>query len=347
MDTVAGPDEGVRGETLAHLASRAPSPGAWGRLAELAGWLSACQGRTPPRPLRRTRVVLFAADHGIAAAGVSADPPAATLDRVRAVCSGDAAVCRFAEIAGAGVRVVDVGLGSIARGSIALGSTALGPVGYSPCSGADARSVRRGSGRIDVEDALTSGEVSAAVRAGADVADEEIDAGADLLVPGEVGVGVSTPTAVLAAAMTSREPVEVVGRGSGIDDRAWMIKTAAVRDALRRTRAAGRQPERLLGVAGGADLAALCGFLRQASQRRTPVLLDGAAVVVAGLLADRWSLGAAAWWVAGSRCTEPSQALALEALGLDPLLGLSMRAGQGTGALAALPLLQLAVATAT
>lgn len=332
MDTVAGPDEQARERTRAYLDSRAPSPGAWGRLEDLASWLSACQGQSPPRPLTRPRVVLFAADHGIAAHGVSAHPPAETLARVRAVRDGDAEVCRFAELAGAGVRVVDVGLHTVGDG---------------PCTGADDRRVRTGSGSIDTEDALTGDEVEAALRVGEDVADEEIDAGADVLLPAELAVGVSTPTAVLAGAMTAREPVAVVGRGSGIDDAAWMRKTAAVRDAMRRTRQAGRQPDRLLGVAGGADLAALCGFLRQAARRRTPVILDSAAVTVAGLLTDRWSLGASAWWVAASRCTEPSQALALEALGLEPLLGLSMRAGQGTGALAALPLLRMAVAAAT
>ena len=141
------------------------------------------------------------------------------------------------------------------------------------------------------------------------MADEEVDEGADLLVVGELAVGVSTPAAVLAAAMTGREPVAVVGRGSGIDDRAWMVKAAAVRDGLRRTRAVGRDPQGLLRVAGGADLAALVGFLAQAARRRTPVVLDGAATAVAALLADTEVPGARAWWAAGTRCTEPAQAL--------------------------------------
>lgn len=332
MDAVPEPDEQIRQEARTYLTTRGSGPGTWGRLEEHASWLAACQGRVPARELRRARIVLFAADHGIAANGVSAYPPAETRRRVEAVRRGDAPVCRLATIAGAGVRVVDVGLGDWP------GSTGSAP--------APTRAVRRGSGRIDVEDALSADEVDAAVAMGVDIADQEVDAGADVLVAGELAVGVSTPSAVLVAAMTGREPVAVVGRGSGIDDRAWMRKTAAVRDALWRARDAGRRPDRLLGVAGGADLAALTGFLTQAARRRTPVVLDSAAVAVAGLLAERVSPGAARWWVAASRCTEPSQALALEALGLDPLLDVSLRAGQGTGGAAALPLLQMAAAVA-
>ncbi|MEJ2889058.1 nicotinate-nucleotide--dimethylbenzimidazole phosphoribosyltransferase [Actinomycetospora aeridis] len=319
-NAVAPPDDTARREALAALPG-----GSYGRLEELAAWLAACQGRAPARAPQRVRAVLFAADHGIAAAGVSAHAPEETAARVAAVRDGSATVCRFAETAGAGVRVVDVGLAVPAPGDAR-----------------DDRAAVRGGGRLDREDVLTAEQAAAAVRAGREVADEEVDEGADLLVAGELAVGVSTPTAVLAAAMTGREPVAVVGRGSGIDDRVWMVKAAAVRDGLWRARAVGRDPQGLLRVTGGADLAALVGFLAQAARRRTPVLLDGVATAVAALLADAEAPGARAWWVAGSRCTEPAQALALDVLGLEPLLDLRMRAGQGTGALTAVGLVRAA-----
>lgn len=325
MDPVAPPDETARAEAVARLA-RSVTSGALGRLEELATWLAACQARCPARPPQRPRVVLFAADHGIAAAGVSAFDVGETAVRVDAVLRGEAVVTALADVAGAGVRVVDVGLAAVPQG----------------LPDVDLRAPRRGSGRLDREDALTATEVDEAVQAGRDVADEEVDAGADLLIPAELAVGVSTPVAVLAAALTGREPVAVVGRGSGIDDDTWMRKTAAVRDGLRRTRTVGRDARALLRVAGGADLAALTGFLTQAARRRTPVLLDGAAVAVAALLADAETTGLAPWWTAASRDTEPAQLLALQILGLDPVLTLEMRAGQGTGALAALPLVTMA-----
>ncbi|MHC1561747.1 nicotinate-nucleotide--dimethylbenzimidazole phosphoribosyltransferase [Actinomycetospora sp. C-140] len=319
---VAPPDETARREALAGRPD-----GSYGRLEELAAWLAACQGRAPAREPRRVRAVLFAADHAIAAAGVSAHEPGETAARVAAARDGSAPACRFAEAAGAGLRVVDVGLAAPVVGDAR-----------------DDRAVVRGGGRLDVEDVLTDDQAAAALRAGREVADEEVDEGADLLVVGELAVGVSTPTAVLAAASTGREPVAVVGRGSGIDDRRWMIKAAAVRDALWRTRAVGRDPQGLLRVAGGADLAALTGFLAQAARRRTPVVLDGAATSVAALLADTEAPGARSWWVAGTRCTEPAQALALDVLALEPLLDLQMRAGQATGALAAVGLVRAATA---
>jgi len=315
LEPVAPPDASARADAEARAATLPLPIGSLGRLEELALWFAACRGETTPVPPRTPRVVLFAAGHGIAAAGVSAFGAEETAARVAAEERGDGPVSAFAAVAGATLRVVEVG-----------------PV----------------SRRLDREDALSGEEVDAARQRGADVADEEVDAGADLLIPGELGVGISTPTAVLAGAMTGREPVAVVGRGSGIDDTTWMRKTAAVRDGLRRARrtgGAGRDPRSLLAAVGGADLAALTGFLEQSARRRTPVLLDGAPVAVAALLADADTPGAAAWWSAANRDAEPAQLLALEILGLDPLLRVDLRAGRATGALAALPLLTMGVRT--
>nr|MDT0526546.1 nicotinate-nucleotide--dimethylbenzimidazole phosphoribosyltransferase [Streptomyces sp. DSM 41633] len=135
--------------------------------------------------------------------------------------------------------------------------------------------VRRGSGNIAVEDALSAEETAAAVDAGRQIADDEVDAGADLLIAGDMGIGNTTAATTLVAALTGAEPVAVVGRGTGIDDLGWMRKAAAVRDALYRAREVTRDPLGLLRVCGGADLAAMAGFLAQAAVRRTPVLLDG------------------------------------------------------------------------
>ncbi|SHT76300.1 nicotinate-nucleotide--dimethylbenzimidazole phosphoribosyltransferase [Mycobacteroides abscessus subsp. abscessus] len=172
-----------------------------------------------------------------------------------------------------------------------------------------------------------------------------MDGGADLLIAGDMGIGNTTPATVLVAALTGSEPVAVVGRGTGVDDAGWMRKTAAVRDALRRTKDVRTDPVALLGVAGGADLAAMTGFLAQAAVRRTPVLLDGLVVTSAALVAEQLAPGARQWWLAGHRSTEPAHSLALQRLRLDPVLDLQMRLGEGSGALVALPVLQAAVGT--
>ena len=144
--------------------------------------------------------------------------------------------------------------------------------------------------------------------------------------------------------MTNAEPVAVVGFGTGIDDAGWARKTAAVRDALFRTRPVLPDPVALLRCGGGADLAAMAGFCAQAAVRRTPLLLDGMAVTAAALVAERLAPGARQWWQAGHRSTEPGHALALAELGLEPIVDLRMRLGEGTGAAVALPVLRAAVA---
>lgn len=299
--------------------------GALGRLEELSVWLAGVQGMCPPRPFAQVRAIVVAGDHGIAHAGVSAYPPEVTAQMVASFAAGGAAVNVLARRAGASVRVVDVAVD-----------------GWTP----DQRyKVRFGSGRIDREDALSADEAAHAFAIGRAVADEEVDAGADLLVPGDMGIGNTTPSAALVAALLDLEPVAVVGRGTGIDDRRWMVKTAAIRDALWRGRRVGGDPRLLLGVLGGADLAALSGLLLQAAARRTPVVLDGVVVCAAALAAARLAPGVERWWVAGHRSPEPAQQAALAALALEPLLDLGMRLGEGTGGLLAVGLLRAAQAT--
>jgi nicotinate-nucleotide--dimethylbenzimidazole phosphoribosyltransferase len=204
------------------------------------------------------------------------------------------------------------------------------------------RRIRRGSGSIDREDAMTRDECVAALLLGAAVADELIDKGADLLIAGDMGIGNTTPAAALVGLLADVEPARVVGRGTGIDDATWMRKTAAVRDAMRRGRPVKGDPIALLATCGGPDLAATTGFLLQAALRRTPVILDGVISCACALVAHRVAFRASQWWCASHRSTEPATSAALDRLGLDPLLDLRMRLGEGSGALVALPLVTAA-----
>lgn len=313
FDPIAPPDAraGAAARRRQDLLTK-PS-GALGRLEELSVWVSACQGLCPPKEFSRARVVVFAGDHGVAQAGVSAYPPEVTAQMVATIESGRAAINVLADAAGATVRLVDMAVG-------------------------------RPSANIAEQDALGHDDVMAAVQTGRRVADEEVDGGADILIAGDLGIGNTTAATALVAAVTGAEPVAVVGRGTGIDDAGWARKTAAVRDALYRTRRREGDPGALLAICGGADLAAMAGFCAQAAVRRTPLLLDGLVVTAAALIADRWAPGAKAWWQAGHRSTEPAHTLALNHLGLDPILDLRMRLGEGTGAAVALPIVRAAVA---
>jgi nicotinate-nucleotide--dimethylbenzimidazole phosphoribosyltransferase len=181
------------------------------------------------------------------------------------------------------------------------------------------------------------------------VADEEVDSGADLLVAGDMGIGNSTIAAALVGATLGLGPLDVVGTGTGIDDTAWAHKVEALRDALyradaHRPRSLRLTPLDLLRTVGSADTAAMTGFLLQAAVRRTPVLLDGLVSCACALVAHQVTENAADWWLAGHRSTEPAQHRALDALGLEPLVDLGMRLGEGSGALVALPLLRSAQA---
>ena len=303
--------------------------GALGRLEDLSVWVASCQGLCPPRQFEHARVVVFAGDHGVARTGVSAYPPEVTAQMVANIDAGGAAINVLADIAGASVRVVDIAVDCEQPLTEAIG----------------AHKVRRSSGNIALEDALSAEEVVAALEAGRQLADAEVDAGADLLIAGDMGIGNTTAATALIATLTDTEPVAVVGRGTGIDDAAWVRKTAAVRDAMFRARQFRPDPVGLLRTCGGADLAAMAGFCAQAAVRRTPLLLDGVVVTAAALVADRMAPGALAWWQAGHRSTEPAHTLALAHLDLVPILDLGLRLGEGTGAAVALPVLRAAVAT--
>jgi nicotinate-nucleotide--dimethylbenzimidazole phosphoribosyltransferase len=326
---VSPPDPDIAVAARARQERLTKPPGSLGRLEDLSVWVSSCQGTCPPRQFERARVVVFAGDHGVTAAGVSAYPAEVTAAMVANFDAGGAAINVLAEAAGATVRVVDIAV------------DAAEPV--TPSIGA--HKVRRGSGNIAVEDALTDDEVGAALDAGRRIADEEIDSGADILIAGDMGIGNTTPATTLIAALTDSEPVAVIGRGTGVDDAGWARKTAAIRDALFRSRGASGDPVALLRICGGADLAAMAGFCAQAAVRRTPLLLDGVVVTAAALVAEELAPGARQWWQAGHRSTEPAHAQALRRLDLEPIVDLQMRLGEGTGAAIALSVVRAAVAT--
>ncbi|MTD13072.1 nicotinate-nucleotide--dimethylbenzimidazole phosphoribosyltransferase [Nakamurella sp. YIM 132087] len=328
-EAVAAPSREVAAAARTRLDALATPLGAWGRLGELAVWYAACSGSARPTGPERVRVVVLAGDHGVAQHGVSAYPAAVTPAMVRTVLAGGAGVAVLGRSLGATVRVLDIAVDDDLAGVPA---------------DVQRYKVRRSSGSIDREDACSAAEIAAALAAGAEIAAEEIDAGADLLVLGDLGIGNTTPAAVLIGAQLGLDAATVTGRGTGIDDPGLERKTEVIGAALARVRGRAADPVDLLAAAGGADFAAGVGFLAAAARHGVPVLLDGVIAVAQALTAQRLQPGAVHWWAAGHRSTEPAQSAALQALGLEPLLDLGMRLGEGTGALAAVPLLRSATA---
>jgi nicotinate-nucleotide--dimethylbenzimidazole phosphoribosyltransferase len=326
---VERPDAGVRRESQERWRGLVRPAAGLGKPAELADWLAAVQGQVPVKPISRPRVLVFAADHGVAELEVSARAAGTASELARAALEGTSPAAILARLYGAQLRVVDMAL---------------------DCDPADlpadvtAHRVRRGSGRIDIEDALTAEEAEQAFRTGMALADEEADSGTDLVLLGDLSVGGTTVAGVLIAALCGTDASVVTGRGSGIDDLAWMRKCAAIRDALRRARPVLGDQLALLAAVGGADFAAITGFLLQSAVRKTPVVLDGVVSAACALVAQRVAFRAPDWWAAGQATGEPGQDKALDRISLEPLLDRGVSAGGGTGAVLALPLLQAAAA---
>lgn len=331
-DLIERPDGGVRRDAEDRRERLIVPPGALGRLDELGEWLSAAQGSVKVRAIGQPKVLLFAGDHGVASLGVSGRPAGTAHELVRSVLDGASPVAVLARSARVPVRVVDAGLDCDPE--------------LLPAEVVRHR-VRRGSGRIDIENALTTEETEAALRLGMAIADEEADSGTDLVVLGDLSVGGTTPASTLIAALCGTDASVVTGRGgTGIDDLAWMRKCAAVRDALRRARPVLGDQVELLAAVGGADLAAMTGFLLQSAVRRMPVVLDGVVAAACALVAQRAAFRAPDWWLAGQVSGEPAQTKALDRMALNPLLDHGVTVGEGTGALLALPLVQAAAALA-
>ncbi|PKQ23482.1 MAG: nicotinate-nucleotide--dimethylbenzimidazole phosphoribosyltransferase [Actinobacteria bacterium HGW-Actinobacteria-5] len=322
----------------AYAAARALSDGqakplgALGDLEALAAWVASCQGVCPPRQLEDVRVVVFAGDHGIAADGVSAYPVEITPAMVYGIAGGHAGVSALAAANSVSVSIYDLG--------VAVDFDDLPPE-------VSRFKVRRSSGAIHLTDALTRAEVEAALAAGDTIAAEQIADGAQLLISGDLGIGNTTVAAALIAATLGVPGAAVTGRGTGIDEGTLVHKTALIEAAVARAGDRVADPVERLAALGAADFAAAVGFISGAARRGVPVLLDGVIAVAEALVAEDYAPGTKAWLQAGHRSTEPGQALALDRLGLAPLVDFSMRLGEGSGAVLAVPVLRSAVAALT
>ena len=292
---------------------------AHGKLDALGSWISACQNQYPPKALKYRQLVLFAGDHGIAPLLTSAQC-SPTADQLKNLQSGHSAAARAAAQAEVSAVFVDVSLDRDAS--------------------ADSR-VRRSSGRIDRESAMTAEEWGQALAVGKKYADAVADNGADIVAVGNLGAGIQTVAAAVIGSLTTTEPARLACRELPVD--AWKIETEIIRDAMFRARDHRRDPVTVTQLIGSPDLVATIGFLGQCAVRRTPVIIDGVAGAAAALCADKLAPGAREWWIAGQLGTRPAQHIALDALEMAPLLALGMNSEAACGAALAMPLVALAV----
>lgn len=319
--------------------------GSLGALEELSVRLAGLAGACPPPLPEPAAVAIFAGDHGVHAQGVSPWPQEVTAQMIGNFLAGGAVVNAFARQAGASVTVVDVGVATpLPTDPAVVDAAGLDPAVLDPAvPRLVVASVRRGTRDLTVTAALTRDEALAAVQTGIRIADELIDAGAGILLTGDMGIGNTTPAAALIAAFTGVDALDATGRGTGVDDPTYAHKVAVVRAALARHTPDPADPLGVLAAVGGLEHAALAGLILGAAARRTPVLLDGVIAVSAALAAAAFAPDAVSAMVAGHRSAEPGATVALRHLGLDPLIDLGLRLGEGTGALLALPVVTGAV----
>ncbi|GAA4706545.1 nicotinate-nucleotide--dimethylbenzimidazole phosphoribosyltransferase [Phytohabitans rumicis] len=327
IDGIGPLDEGAMSAARALHARLTKPAGSLGALEELSVRLAGLAGQCPPPLPEPAAVAVFAGDHGVHAQGVTPWPQEVTGQMVANFLSGGAVVNAFARQVGASVTVVDVGV--------------LEDLGEGP--GLIAAKVRAGTRDMTTEPALTRDEVSAALEAGARVAFRLVDEGARALLTGDMGIANTTPAAALIAAFTGAEPEAVTGRGTGIDDYTYARKVAVVRAALAHHTLDPADPVGVLAAVGGLEHAAIAGFILGGASRRVPVILDGVIAASAALAAAALAPDAVGAMVAGHRSAEPGATVALAHLGLEPLIDLGMRLGEGTGAVLALPIVASAV----
>jgi len=282
--------------------------GALGRLEEISIRLAGITGQAVPR-IGRKVVVVFAADHGVAAEGVSAYPAEVTPQMVANFAAGGAAINVLARHVGADVRVVDMGVGkptaNIARG---------------PAMGRE--------------------EAIAAIERGIEVAREEIAAGATMLATGDMGIGNTTASSAVVAALTGHPVPQVTGRGTGVTDEQFAHKVGIIERALDVNKPNPEDALDVLAKVGGFEIAGIAGLILGGAQRRVPVVVDGFISGAGQLVACRLCPAATEYTFAAHRSVEIGHAIVHNQLGQLPLLSLDMRLGEGTGAALAMSILE-------
>jgi len=300
-------------------------PGSLGRLEACAVALAGMQGRMQPR-VDKLQIAVFAADHGVAAAGVSAFPQEVTVQMVANFAAGGAAISVLARSLGAELEVVDVGTAS------------------EPGELPGVISHRAGEGTADIsrQDAMSQAQLEIALNAGRASALRAVEAGADLYIGGDMGIANTTAAAAISCALLQADPVALAGPGTGLDASGVSHKARIISESLARYDNLSEHPLEALRCVGGFEIAALAGAYLTCAQQGLPVMVDGYITTAAALVAVRHQPGVKDWLFFSHRSAEPGHRAILDGLGAEPLLDLGMRLGEGSGAAVAVPLLRLA-----
>lgn len=311
-------------EVRAYIDTLTKPQGSLGRLEELAIELAQITGKSFPT-VTPPGVIVFAADHGIAAEGVSAFPQEVTTQMVLNFLQGGAAINVFARHIGALFSIVDIGVAHDVEGE-----------------GLIQRKIRYGTANFLIEDAMSKSEAVQALEVGIEAAEQIIEQGAKCLILGEMGIGNTSSSSAILAVLSGEKIESIVGRGTGIPSEKLLYKQQVIEQALDRRQPDPHDPLDILAKVGGLEIAGMAGAMLATAKHRLPILVDGFICTVAALLAEKICPMVKEYLIAGHQSQEPGHQVALQLLEKKPLLDLQLRLGEGSGAAVAFPIVEAA-----
>src|SRR6266545_5805149 len=297
--------------------------GSLGRLEELSIQLAGMKADPFPS-VERKAVIVMAADHGVTAEGVSAYPADVTAQMVLNFLHGGAAINVLARQVGARVTVIDIGVAA----------------DFEPTLGLIQRKIMCGTRNLAQGPAMTREEAEQALQVGVDVLNEEAARGLDIVATGDMGIGNTTSSSAIVAAMTGLPVAQVVGRGTGIDDKSLERKIKVIEQALAVNGPNAKDSMDVLHKVGGLEIAGLAGVMIAAAGQRIPVVVDGFISTAAAMMAVGFAPRVRDYLISAHQSVEIGHQAMLKHLNLTPLLDLNLRLGEGTGAALAFPLIE-------
>ena len=323
--SIAPPDTGAIELARTRQQQLTKPAGSLGKLEDIAVHIAGVTGQPLPK-ITQKAVIIMAGDHGVTSEGVSAYPAAVTAQMVHNFLRGGAAINVLAQYVGAKVIVVDVGVATEITHPDLL-----------------SRKVAFGTANMVLEPAMTRAQMLEAIQVGMDVCDAQLDQGIDLVATGDMGIGNTTASSAITAALLQTPVALVTGRGTGIDDEQLAHKIQVIEQALARHAPNPGDPLDVLMKVGGLEIAGLVGVIVAAASRRVPVVIDGFISGAAALVAVELNPLIREYLLAGHASVERGHRLILDRLGLSPLLDLKLRLGEGTGAVLAMSIIEAAL----
>ena len=325
LDKIKGPDKKARAEAQIRLDSLTKPLGSLGRLEDIAKQVAGITGRLRPS-VDKKAIVIMCSDNGVVEEGVSSCPKSVTASVTQNFMKGITGVNVLSRHSGADIVVVDIGVDADIQAEGVLN-----------------KKIRRGTGNISKGPAMTEKEAVRAIETGIDIVRGLARKGVNLLGTGEMGIGNTTTSSAVAAVLTGKPAASLVGRGSGLSDEGLDNKIRVIERAIEINKPDPSNPIDVLAKLGGFDIAGLAGCYLGAAVSRIPILVDGFIASAAALIATKLKPEARDFMIASHGSAEPGSSAILEALGLEPLLMLGMRLGEGSGAALAFHIVDAAI----